>query len=405
MLDELDPMELNDEKFNTSDKFLTLREIYDTCIKLKPTVLVMSESLQSDSNVHDTLECLNKVTELYYNAVVVKKLPIPLKNLQPSMESMDHSLDQSKLMSGNLLDVAGGIVNDNYNNAVASITTIDLNDKTFASESTISELQMIFSSQMMKPQINVLTPQTSNVNEDIISLIKSHKSSSPDDLIEIGNLGLVGLTKSSILTESSDTDKKFDSISDIVSDIKMKLLSGVEDVPKTVNDSDDANNQDEDNNQMKVIDKTSKEHQHEMKIALKDIKFDINLIEPSETEPQTILNENNGLKIIANVTKDYVAKDVRAIVVTVSNFGPQEINNFQLDASVSKPCKLAIKPSSGNRLASLKNKFKPPETIDVILLLLNPTKSPVNVITIISYYQGDDIDACKEALEIKNISF
>jgi ADP-ribosylation factor-binding protein GGA len=139
---------------------------------------------------------------------------------------------------------------------------------------------------------------------------------------------------------------------------------------------------------------------------LKDIKIVIDDIEPSDIEaPRIIVDEKKGLKILVNFTKNRPTKDVSVIVITVVNQGSMSIENFQFDASVSKPCKLRILEASGRDLPGVKPFKQPTETINQVLLLMNPTETPVNMIAIVTYNVEGDDDPYKESFEVKNIPF
>lgn len=202
-------------------------------------------------------------------------------------------------------------------------------------------------------------------------------------------------------------------IDSIVSGMKSKLLSGPEEIEQILevkNDSDDdvTNLISED-----VPEMQTKEHEkpemnlpEKKTLTLKDIKIDIDDIEPSETEPpRTIVDEKKGLKILVNFTKDSPAKDVMVLVITVINQGSVAISNFQFDASVSKPCKLRILEASGCDLPGVKPFKQPTETINQVLLLMNPTQHPGKMIAILTYNLEGDDDETKESFELKDIPF
>jgi ADP-ribosylation factor-binding protein GGA len=89
----------------------------------------------------------------------------------------------------------------------------------------------------------------------------------------------------------------------------------------------------------------------------------------------------------------------------VINQGPAAIYNFQFDASVTKPCKLRVLEASGYDLPGVKPFKAPTETINQVLLLLNPTQQPVNMIAILTYNIENDDDPEKMSIEVKDIPF
>lgn len=392
MLDELDPSEASE------DTLSTLREIYNNCVKLKPTVMRLAEETHdSDTFSHkviETTEAISTVIELY-TAIVINKAPIA-KKVQASPKS------------SNLLDVTASIPQKSQPSSNGNLS--DLND-IFSSQGTPSTaLAAQIDATLLTPQV---VPQTIT-NIDIMAMINNHKMPFTDDLL--GNFEFPNTqspSKSSLKVTNEKPRVPLSEIDSIVTGMKSKLLSGADDVEtatKPASDSDDDvhNLISEEIPQApeKIAEVKEVKPEAEQKIALKDIKLDLNEIQPSETEaPRTIMDEKKGLKILVNFTEDRPAKDVMVLVITVINQGPVAISNFQFDASVSKPCKLRILEASGKELPGVKP-FKPPtETINQVLLLMNPTQHSVNMMAILTYNSEDDEDPCKESIEVKDIPF
>lgn len=386
MLDELDAADVSE------DTLSTLREIYNNCVKLKPTVMRLSEETQDSETftdkIQETTEFLTTAIELY-TAIVINKTPIAKK-------------PQATPKVSNLLDVTASA-----NKSVSSFngTLSELND-IFSSNAPPATSAAQTDALLLTPQV---VPQSTSSNVDIMALINNHKMPSPDDLF--GNFDLPSKPKQSpAKTPQKVARVPLSEIDSIVTGMKSKLLSGPEEgaedstLAKPIVDlDDDVNNLISEEVTGKVAEAKPELAQ---KIALKDIHLDINEIQPSDTEPpRTIMDEKKGLKILVNFTEDRPAKDVIVLVITVINQGPMAISNFQFDASVSKPCKLRVLEASGKELPGVKP-FKPPtETINQVLLLMNPTQKPVNMMAILTYNSEDDEDPCKESIEVKDIPF
>lgn len=378
MLEELDPSEASE------DTLSTLREIYNNCVKLKPTVMRLAEeSVESESftsTVIETAEVMNQVIELYAT-IVTNKTPVARKPQPVATPKVS-----------NLLDVTSEPKASNAS----------------TSNGTLGELNEIFSSpaptsQAAQIDAMFLTPQAAPApyaNIDIMAMINNHKAPSPDDLL--GNFDLPPM-QSPMKTAVAKPRVPLSEIDSLVSGMKTKLLSGPEDVKPAAESDDDHSLISE---QAPEVIPAALPAEPELKLALKDISLDISEIEPSETEaPRIIMDEKKGLKILVNFTKDRPAKDVMVLVITVINQGPSAISNFQFDASVSKPCKLRILTASGHDLPGVKP-FKPPtETINQVLLLMNPTQQPVSMIAILTYNSQDDDDPIKESFTVKDIPY
>lgn len=382
MLDELDPSKV------AEDMLSTLREIYNNCVKHKPTVMRLAEeSHESETftnKIIDTSELLHNVIE-QYTQIVVNRQPVAKKAQETPKIS-------------NLLDVAS-----------SESTQKD----TAPTVRNYSDLSDIFTSSAKPAQVDaiLLTPQVVPLasNADIMAMINNHKQPSNDDLF--GNFDLS--PQSPVKSVQKVVEKPKTSLIEIdslVSGMKSKLLSGplekIVDVPVApVSDSDDdVINLISEENTPKVVE--TKPPQIDHKLTLKDINLDINEIQPSDDEPpRVIMDEKKGLKILVNFTKDRPAKDVMVLVISVINQGNQAISNFQFDASVPKPCKLRILEANQDQLPAVKP-FKPPtETINQVLLLMNPTQEAINMMAILTYNYEDDDDPCKESLTVQNIPF
>jgi hypothetical protein len=335
-----------------------------------------------------------------YTAIIINKIPTP---------------KPTKTTTTNLLDVAENSGEAPTTQESSNKTLSELND-IFSSSTTTSPLSAQIDNILLTPQVMTSQQASSNNNIDIIALINSHKPANKsinDDLLGNFNDSSIQSPKKVVNEKPKATLSELDSI---VSGMKTKLLvSGseeqvtpTEDVRKSVND-DDVKNLICETPQSEVPPLVADSfivQSQPQKVALKDIHLDLSNIQPSEIEaPRTILEEQKGLKVVVNFTADRPAKDVVVLVISVINQGSAAINNFTFDASVSKPCKLRILEASGRDLPAVKP-FKPPtETINQVVLLLNPTQQPVNMIAILTYNVQDDDDEEKVSIEVKDIPF
>lgn len=70
---------------------------------------------------------------------------------------------------------------------------------------------------------------------------------------------------------------------------------------------------------------------------LSEINVDINSIMPHKTlAPRVLLEEEKGLKITLNFSRDRPRKDVTVLVIITTNHNSQPISNYQFEASVSR---------------------------------------------------------------------
>lgn len=405
MLDELDPNEASD------DTLTTLQEIYNNCIKLKPTVCRLAEETHDSESfmtkILETTDLINRTIE-NYTAIIINKTP----------RNTVKKSSQSKPTT-NLLDVVENIEQPKPTGTLNDLSEIFCAPVQQPLDNRIGE-------DFLKPLVANPAPQASSVssnnnNIDIMALINSHKptsKSNSEDLL--GNLNesstqspfKVINAQPKVAERSKTSLSELDSL---VTGMKTKLLTGTDEevspLEEVAKDSDDDEknliNESIQNDSLVMTEKVEEQSLLiEKKIALKDISLDLSNIEPSDIEaPRTILDEKKGLKVLVNFTKDRPAKDVVVLVISVINQGNAAINNFQFDASVTKPCKLRILEASGRDLPAVKP-FKPPtETINQVVLLLNPTQQPVNVIAILTYNVQGDEDEEKVSIEVKDIPF
>jgi ADP-ribosylation factor-binding protein GGA len=390
MLDEHDFDQIND------DTVIILREIYENCVKLKPTVSRLAEESQESeafmNKILETSDAINAAIELY-NAIVINNTATPVVRANTESSSADLLkvvLNESKTETDDLT-----VLNDIFSTPPS------------LAPSTSNSI-------LLTPQVVSLTKPDvlDNLGADYF---QQQKISLDDDLFkDVDTFPINHVNKiDSLISQTPKSKATLSELDSIVSGIKTKLLSDATHVSESISPQESCevdehilSANDSQMEEKQVSNDLTPVNECDRKVALKDINLNINEIQPSDIEePRTILDEANGLKVLLNFTKDRPAKDVVVLVVTVINQGALSINNFQFDASVTKPCKLRLMEASGTELPGVK-KFKPPtDTIDQVLLLLNPTQMAVNMVAILTYNIQDDPDPYKESIEVKNIPF
>lgn len=400
MLDEHDPSETSE------DMLSTLQEIYNHCVKLRPTVARLAEEAYDSelftTKIQETSEAINTAIELY-TAIVINKSIVPTKKTP----------QKDAVKSTNLLDVAEVVeqVKIEQTGNLSELNDIFSSPQSSGSSSQIQHDSILLTPHVMQPQTN-----TANNNIDIMALINKHKQNN-DDLLKNFNAASSIQNTTPVISNNknhgSEKSKPLSELDSIISGMKTKLLVAdgeIERFERKDSEDDVENLISGDEVILKLVEAPPKVEeiviQSEAKIALKDINLDMADIQPSEIEaPRTIFDEKKGLKILVNFAQGHPAKDVVVLVVTVINQGPISIDNFQFEACVAKPCRLRVLDASNNKLPAVKP-FKPPtETIDQVLLLLNPTQKPINMVAILTYNLQDDPDPYKESIEVKDIPY
>jgi ADP-ribosylation factor-binding protein GGA len=309
MLDELDPSNASD------DTLSTLQDIYNNCVKLKPTVCRLAEeSHESETfmnKILETSELLNTTIELY-TAIVINKTPVAKKS------SSSTAIVNAPTKSTNLLDV---YLNEDCSSS--NVAFSELNEIFSASAPNTQPITSQFDDMLLTPAPTQTSVSGSNIS-DILTLINSRKQPSQSKGDLLGNFSSnesAPSTQNSKATPLSELDS-------IVSGMKTKLLTSPEEEKAVEIEDDDKMITNSEIPQISVVNEVlspinnanneSLVNSHsEKKVALKDINLDINDIQPSDIEmPRTILEEKKGLKVIVNFTKDHPGKDVSVLVIS-----------------------------------------------------------------------------------------
>lgn len=136
---------------------------------------------------------------------------------------------------------------------------------------------------------------------------------------------------------------------------------------------------------------------------LSEMSIDIEAIRPGAEPPKTIMDEQEGLKIVLHFAKDRPRDDVSVIVITTTNQNSQPISNYIFDVSISKPCKLRLLPASGTSLPGIKP-FRPPtDDITQVMLISNKAEVSFQLVCIVSYNVHDDPDPVKESITVTDL--
>lgn len=135
-------------------------------------------------------------------------------------------------------------------------------------------------------------------------------------------------------------------------------------------------------------------------VHLADIQIDLDDVCPTTEK----LLFDDDIKITLNFTSNRPSPNVSVIVVSVTNQTKLPVTCFNFEASVRKPSKVRLLPPTGDSMPGTKP-FRPPTPINLVMLLLNPTKNDVDVTCIVGYKLGDDPDPIKESIVAKNIAY
>ncbi|GBP04707.1 hypothetical protein EVAR_72941_1 [Eumeta japonica] len=124
------------------------------------------------------------------------------------------------------------------------------------------------------------------------------------------------------------------------------------------------------------------------------------LQEKDDQVENSCLKENNK----STVCKSLSFKPLAEIFVDLDEVTPlDEGQRLLLDDDI-QPCKVRLLPPTDVAMAP-KKPFRPPTPINQVVLLLNPTQSPVDISCIVGYKLGDDPDPIKELIVTKDVPY
>ncbi|XP_055594476.1 ADP-ribosylation factor-binding protein GGA2 [Uranotaenia lowii] len=440
----------------SEDELTVVRQIYDSCQSMHPTILRLAEETQqSEGLLERILQVNDDLTQALdrYREIIPKHALAPSEHpdlasltsavSHPSTGSMnitgsdplDTLFDVSNIPSGS--EVVGQNVLDDLSEIFSSTVSTDNHAvKPFVSSTSSSSLAVntntmltplvVSNGNSHKPQIktSVLLNGIENGTKikDNLLLLEELRNYTPkkDEPTNV--------TRSTDFESTGSCGKPLGDLDFIVSDIKSSLLSRASMVGSTVNEtknqSVESQHSDDDDNLLvpvtpiiesrdlsasmsssiePVFIRTEPEKSSFKSLA--EIVVDLDSIQPSKEPARTVWDDKEGLQITLNFSSDHPREDVTVIVISTINQGRESIPSFYFDASVKKPCKLRLLPASGTSLPGTKP-FRPPaDGITQVLLLANPEGKPVDLTCIVTYCLGNDPDPIKESIVMKDIPF
>ncbi|KAH8421402.1 hypothetical protein KR009_004116 [Drosophila setifemur] len=135
---------------------------------------------------------------------------------------------------------------------------------------------------------------------------------------------------------------------------------------------------------------------------LSEIHVDLDTVQA--TGEQRVVLDDDDMQLSLNFTSDRPGHCVSVIVITAQNKSRQPVRDFQFEASVKKPCKVRLLPSTDSEMAPHKP-FRPATPINQVMLLLNPTGKAVDITCIVGYKLGNDPDPIKESVVAQGIAY
>lgn len=416
-------LENYDARVPSADDLQIINELHDTCELFQPTMLkLIAETEEKDETLGEILEVNDKLVAVLdkYRRKVVLGEDVPSTASAPkTADLLQDILGLEKPVSNTSTDVM---------DVLGDIFAKPERDVSSSAGAAVTASNEILVPQKLKTEVPApVAPVLQKIDSKYDVLLGLAKTAPPST---------AGLSRVNPVTAPAAPKRFGLDLDSLVDGMKTKLLPQVstEDVDKINIADTDADGDDDEamllndpvnlpirttsisSDTVLLVQSNGDKKQPSVEPAVenskKDIKslaeihIDLDSIQPSSQPPRIILDEDKGLKIRLDFAKDRPRDDVLVVVISIINHSAQAVNNFQFEASVSKPCKLRLLPASAAKLPPVKP-FRPPaDSIFQILLIANPTQQTIPKITcIFSYCLGDDPDPIKESVEVKDVPY
>ncbi|KAI4462162.1 golgi-localized gamma-adaptin ear containing arf binding protein [Holotrichia oblita] len=124
-------------------------------------------------------------------------------------------------------------------------------------------------------------------------------------------------------------------------------------------------------------------------VKLSDLYVELDSIKPSSIPPVVALEEKNGISVTLHFARDKPREDINVIVVTIVSKNELPLKNILFRAIVPKSCKVKLQAPSAIELPPF-NPFLPPSAITQVMLIANPENVKVSLKFIVSYNVDDE---------------
>lgn len=327
-----------------------------------------SEASASKSIAADPPNPLDELSEIFGN------MGNSTQNIQASLFENINLLEPSAVATPVLEQTQN---NKNHDEALPKsrkLTAIDIMSEELLKASLSSERIGSFKKEPERVSLNDLAKEKTFNDSKILSAAKDEK---PIDSILSSPTQSLGEKLSEIETHLGDNS--------FMDNLKDDLILG----------------EPEPENQVEKSDPVAVEKKDLLPVVhLADIQIDLDDVCP--TTEKLLLDDD--IRITLNFTSNRPSPNVSVIVVSVTNQSKLPVTCFHFEASVRKPSKVRLLPANGDSMPGTKP-FRAPQPINLVMLLLNPTKNDVDVTCIVGYKLGDDPDPIKESIVAKDIAY
>ncbi|XP_063972717.1 ADP-ribosylation factor-binding protein GGA3 isoform X2 [Diachasmimorpha longicaudata] len=411
MLDNYNPSQPNPDDVDL------MKELHQTCQRLKPTLLRLAEETQDNDDIlSDVLTANDELSHVFdkFNSTFTQSNESNANGI--SLLDLDTPADTSTSSRNCLL------LNDNQRSTGPSDIEI-LGDIFNAISTTPSATEVSpnnFDSLM--DNLNVLQPVSvqkakCDPGEKIPGVKVDAKAKALEELNEMGKIMLQeSLLENSRMMKSlvdefegSPGDKGVLRVGDKNKNKSQTILmgqgAGAEEEKK--NGSGNVNWEDDGEDDKMVLGeqngKTGAVIDEVVEVDIKplgELHVTLSDVKPSKVPPVTVIDNKNEISVILHFADGGPRKDVTVVVVTTVSKNCKALRDYLFQAVVPKSCKCRLQPPSGVELPGF-NVFLPPAAITQIMMIANPLKVPLSLKFMLSYTMEDE--TFTEMGEVDNI--
>lgn len=424
----------------SSEDLELMKELYQACERLKPTVLRLANETQDNEEMFgDVLAANDALGQVFekYTAVII----LGQKVSKATSAGNDPSLlDLSSPIDTALSEVTSNTKIDKTNNTTKTQSDMEALGDIFNSLGKSTEFSLTSDTNILMPEPMIMHPinvqQNGKKVDDTIGTPVKKIDSKARALEELNELGesLLKQSLSCTMTKevSSDGNKlsinritklepKLEHNSSATSTFTNNSMTQHNIVEKLSKDQNEKTKNDfitpnflngddtlidiscnnsenidtseysrtSENKSVKVNDMPININCEPTIKPLIDINVNLQDIKPGVIPPMTVIEEKNSITVVLHFAQDSPRPDVSVIVVTTMSKNTKPLSNYLFQAVVPKKCKCRLQPPSGSELPA-HNPFLPPSAITQIMLIANPLKEPVSLKFMLSYTMDDE---------------
>ncbi|XP_031781169.1 ADP-ribosylation factor-binding protein GGA3 isoform X2 [Nasonia vitripennis] len=370
------------------DDIELMKELYEACEHLRPTLERLAEETQNDEVMLLDIVSASEDLEKVCNKYVLKLLPDQASHLLDSTtETQDTLLDLSSPETVRCSNTDNINSSKEYDDSINCQSDIDLLKDIFecpksqeVSFQSLDAQLMLSNAPIMQP-INIRDTTSKDILDETMTQLHKFEENvlKKSSDIKIHNPSISGCDKISIASIDTLLNK-----SDIQSFTGVNFMTCKED-NESAEELESAFGNAKCKNRKKTNRLAVKTLGKEFEIeSLAHININLETITPGNIPPVTVIDKRNGITVLLHFAKDSPRFDVSVIVVTTMSTSSKPLNDYLFQAVVPEKCKCRLQLPSTTKLPA-HNPFLPPLAISQIMLIANPYKEKLSLKFMLSY--------------------